>query len=155
MDTDRLNTWLTLGANIGVLAGIIFLGLEIQQNSELMRIQINQARADAAMVSNEHSFNSDYLPAILVKIKDGKELSAEEWVRYVGYFRAMNRNQDNVLSQYHAGMLGDNIPRSVADYARDVVGSSDRSLEAWRVTKAGYTDSYIAFIEQAISLDDE
>ncbi len=152
MDADKINRWLTLGANIGVLAGIIFLALEIQQNSELMRVQINQARADAAMVSNEHSFNSDYLPAILVKIKEGKELTAEEWIRYVDYFRAMNRAQDNVLSQYYAGMLGDNTPRSVADFARAFVGSSDQSLEAWRITKPGYTDSYIAFIEQAIGL---
>ena len=33
MVRDRLNHWLTLGANIGVLAGIIFLALEIQQNT--------------------------------------------------------------------------------------------------------------------------
>ena len=150
MDADKLNRWLTLGANLGVLAGILFLALEIQQNSELMRVQINQARADAAMVSNEHSFNSDYIPAILVKIKEQKELNAEEWIRYVDYFRAMNRAQDNVLSQYDAGMLGENTPRSVADFARFFVGSSMNSRDAWELSKAGYTDRYIAFVEQSI-----
>ena len=133
-----------------MLAGIIFLALEIQQNSELMRVQINQGRADAAMVSNEHSFNSDYIPAILVKIKEKKQLSAEEWIRYVDYFRAMNRAQDNVLSQFYAGMLGENTPRSIADYARFFVGSSEQSREAWELTKAGYTDRYIVFVEEAI-----
>lgn len=33
MDSDRLSRWLTLGANIGVLAGIIFLGFEFRQNT--------------------------------------------------------------------------------------------------------------------------
>ncbi len=31
MDSDRLNRWLTLGANLGVLVGIIFLAVEIRQ----------------------------------------------------------------------------------------------------------------------------
>ena len=151
MNAEKLNQWLSLAANLGVLAGIIFLALEIQQNSELMRVQINQSRADAAMVSNEHSFNSDYIPPILVKIKQQELLSEEEKIRYVDYFRAMNRAQDNVLSQYDAGMLGDNTPRSVADYARYFVGSSELSREAWEFTKAGYSDRYIDFVEEAIA----
>jgi len=145
----------TILANLGVIAGIVFLGIEIRQNSALMRVQINQARADAAMVSNEQSFNSDYIPPILEKIRLGEELDPVEWDRYLDYFRAMNRNQDNVLSQWEAGMLGDNTPRSVIDYACFFVGSTPTSLEAWERTKTGYTDSYIAFVEDALTNCDQ
>lgn len=41
---DRLNRWLTLGANFGVLAGIVFLAVEIRQNSELARMQMSDDR---------------------------------------------------------------------------------------------------------------
>ncbi len=41
MDRDRLNWWLTLLANLGVLGGIVFLGFEIRQNT-------SQLRADAS-----------------------------------------------------------------------------------------------------------
>ncbi len=34
MDSEKLNRWLTLGANFGVLVGIIFLAIEIRQNTE-------------------------------------------------------------------------------------------------------------------------
>ena len=37
---DRLNRWLTLVANVGVVAGIVFLGLEIQQTSDVIKAQI-------------------------------------------------------------------------------------------------------------------
>ena len=33
---DSVNKWLTLAANFGVIAGIIFLVLELQQNNELL-----------------------------------------------------------------------------------------------------------------------
>ena len=145
------NQAISLIANLGVIAGIVFLAVEIRQNSSLMRIQINQARADAAMVSAEQSFNSDYIPPILEKLRVGEELDPVEWARYVSYFRAMNRNQDNVLGQWEAGMLDDNTPRSVANYACDIVGSTEESMEAWEITKNGYTNAYISFIENALN----
>ena len=151
MNTDKLNKWLSLGANIGVLFGLILVAFELQQNSELMRVQINQARADSAMISNEHSFNSDYIPQIIVKIDNGEELNDEEWVRYLDYFRSMNRNQDNVLSQYFAGMLGDNTPRSIEGYAREFVDRSDVSRRAWAATSHSYTDAYVEFIERVLA----
>jgi hypothetical protein len=44
MDSDRLNRWLTLGANLGVLVGIVFLAIEIRQNSDLARLQFSDER---------------------------------------------------------------------------------------------------------------
>ncbi len=150
MDSNQVKKWLILIANIGVLFGLALVAFELQQNSELMRIQINQARADAAMLSNEQLFNSPYLPSIILKTQQGGELSGEERIRYINWFRAINRNQDNVLSQYFAGMLGEHTPRSVEDFARDVVTSSSYSREAWRITKPGFSDEYIAFIEKVL-----
>ena len=38
MDLDRLNRWLTLLANFGVVAGIVFLAVEIRQNQDLLEL---------------------------------------------------------------------------------------------------------------------
>lgn len=37
MNVDRLNPWITLLANVGVILGIIFLALQIQQGNEMLR----------------------------------------------------------------------------------------------------------------------
>ena len=50
MDSDRLNRWLTLGANVGVLVGIIFLAIQIRQNSDLARLHF---AADLSKSSQE------------------------------------------------------------------------------------------------------
>ncbi len=39
MDTDRVNRWLTLGANVGVIAGLILLAAEIKQSTEVSEMQ--------------------------------------------------------------------------------------------------------------------
>ena len=37
MKLSELNEWLTLVANVGVIAGIVFLAIEIQQNTDVIR----------------------------------------------------------------------------------------------------------------------
>jgi len=50
MDMERLNRWITLGANVGILVGLILVGYEIRQNSDLVRAQIV-----AVAFSDEHA----------------------------------------------------------------------------------------------------
>ncbi len=47
MNSDNVNKWLTLSANIGVVFGLILLLVELDQNSDLLRSQIHQSRSDA------------------------------------------------------------------------------------------------------------
>ena len=127
--------WLSFAASVGVIVGLIVLAVELNQNSNLMRIQISQSRADAAIASNEAFFNSDYLPQIHVKINADEELSAEETLRYRDSFRASNRNQDNVLQQYNEGMLSGNSPRSVRSFIASQVAPTRHGREAWEAQK--------------------
>ena len=46
MNTERLQGWLTLGANVGVLIGLGLLIFEIRQNSDLMSAEIHSIRAE-------------------------------------------------------------------------------------------------------------
>ncbi len=46
MRSEKLNWWLTLVANLGVIGGLIFLGYETRQNR-------SQMRAEAAYSINE------------------------------------------------------------------------------------------------------
>ncbi len=43
MKIDNLNKWLTLLGNLGVILGIIFLAMEIQQNTNMMQAQTRDA----------------------------------------------------------------------------------------------------------------
>ena len=40
MDTDKVNRWLTLSANIGVIAGLILVAVQINQYTQITKAQI-------------------------------------------------------------------------------------------------------------------
>ncbi len=151
VNADKVNKWLTLSANIGVVIGLVLLIVEIGQNTEMMRAQINQSRTDTALSQSHAIFNSDYIPALLAKRDSGEPFSAEEMIRYAVYFRANSRNQDNNLWQYNHGYLGENTPRSIRGFARGSIGGSEIGIATWERQKDSYTDEYVAFIEEAIA----
>jgi len=97
------------------------------------------------------TYNSEFMPPILVKVESGEQLSAEEMFRYEPYFRAFNRNMDNQLWQYDHGFLGNNITRSIRGAVREVIGGSQLGIDEWERQKASYTDEYIAFVDEAIA----
>ena len=51
MELDKLNRWLALAANIGVIAGIIFLAFEIRVNTRSTQAASIQA---ASALDQEH-----------------------------------------------------------------------------------------------------
>jgi len=46
MESDRLGRWLTLGANLGVVLGLIILIVEVRQNAALTRAQMESGKND-------------------------------------------------------------------------------------------------------------
>ena len=51
MDLDKVNKWLTLVANIAILGGLMFLILELRQNTNAVR---SAAVQEATNIAREH-----------------------------------------------------------------------------------------------------
>ena len=112
LDSDKLNRWLTLGANLGVLFGIILILIELDQNADLMRAQMTQSRADQLVNRYDSLAHSEFWPAIRAKrdsfttVKEWIEsLSPEEYYR--AYFVYLREYKDirNQFFQYKEGYL--------------------------------------------------
>ena len=151
MNAQKVNAWLSLAANVGVVIGLVLLIIEIRQNTEMMRAQINQSRTDTALFQQYSMSDTDYMAPIIAKTKRGEELSDEELIRYDARMRAFNRNQDNNLWQYNQGYLGENIPASIKGAVRAVIGSTEIGISTWDRQKYSYTDEYVTFVDEAIA----
>jgi hypothetical protein len=70
MNLDSLNKWLTLSANAGVIAGIVFLAIEISQNTIAIRAEIYQTRSYEVADANRFRAESEYIIPIWAKVRD-------------------------------------------------------------------------------------
>jgi len=56
-------------ANIGVLAGLVVLVVEIRQNNELVMAQIEQSRSEQYVAWHEQTVTSDYIAPLQARIR--------------------------------------------------------------------------------------
>ena len=68
VDTDNINRWLTLTANIGILIGLVLIIVEIRQTSQLMRAQINMERTASSIESLVNVANGGAIATIQSKL---------------------------------------------------------------------------------------
>jgi hypothetical protein len=105
VDSDKLNRWLTLVANVGVLIGIVLILLELNQNADMMRAQMAQSRAETRIELFRTMMDSEYWPAILTKQRNAS--SRQEWIDSLTpeeSERVRSRTimqVNNVRTQYH------------------------------------------------------
>jgi hypothetical protein len=151
MDTDRVSHWLTIGANLAVLASIIFLAVEIRQNTEMTRAQITLGRSQNTLDLASMQFNSDYIPAILVKVRDSEELTREELYRYRTHLRALLRIYDNDLQQYNMGLLGDHIPRNIPRIIDRWIVQNPLGRDFWESSKVSFSSEFVEFVDAVIA----
>lgn len=114
MNTDSVNRWLTLGANLGVLIGIFLLLAELNQNSRLMQAQIFNDRANQGIALFMSVAGSEELSNIHLALEDSdfprdrsvlNEFTPEEKNRYLWFMRANRFRIENLLYQQTLGMM--------------------------------------------------
>ena len=105
LDSDRLNKWLTFGANVGVLIGIILLIVELGQNREMMRAQTRSGIAAVAIGHFDTIATNHDLADIMRRARFGEDLDETETTRYLFVSLATIRHFENVHYQYRLGLF--------------------------------------------------
>ena len=117
MQTNKLDRWLTIGTNISVLIGIILLIVEIDQNNELVRIQIEQARSDTYVAWQREVASGDHVAPLFAKLElqdgglfsklDFTQLDSIEMERIRAVAAARFYDYETLYAQYVRGFVSE------------------------------------------------
>jgi hypothetical protein len=119
VDSDRLNRWLTLGANIGVLVGLIFLVVEIRHTNDLARASAYRSRGTEIQEANQAVALDPELSQILLKFSQQgiDDLTDHERIRFFYWEFAVQLRMQNQFNDYQLGFLDEDIYQTVLDAA--------------------------------------
>ncbi len=124
MNLNKINPWLTLLANFGVIAGIVFLAVEIGQNSEMMRAQTRTQLAEELTELFSANMNDQHYAEILLKGNNGQELTDVEQYQYFRHRTAWTSYWNNVIYQYQIGLYDEQ------EFVRQITAIRI-SIDAW------------------------
>ena len=86
MKAKKINTWVGLIANAGVVGGLVFVGYEVQQNTTQMRAEAAYSINEALSIHNSAIYNDAVFADIAVRgDKDFSSLNPVEQRQYFAF----------------------------------------------------------------------
>ena len=118
LKNERLHRWLTLGANFGVLIGIVLVAAELNQNLTSVQAQTRHEISTGIVEFMQILAQDGELANIRRRGDAGEQLNEDEAYRYGAFTRGIFRYWENVHYQVRHGL-----------YEAD---EFERQKEAWR-----------------------
>lgn len=152
MKKIELGQAITILANIGVLAGIVFLAIELQQNNQLLRAEVVNTSLQVRMNITELEMTNPALVEVFVKNDSGEPLTPEEtrvmnasWTRMI-----LAWQRDYLL--FEEGILGrewleNNLP--TMRRGAEVVGSHTLR-DVWARQAATVSPEFREFMDNCV-----
>jgi hypothetical protein len=135
---DRLNRWLTLGANFGVILGLLILIVEVRQNADLTRAQMETGRNDL-LAQIELSLASPEISAAWVKSIRSPETLTDVEVRMVeSHLVAVMLQLDHMFNMEKIGLVSREEARRHAQNVVPYYFGSRHGKNWWRWQEGGW-----------------
>ena len=87
MESNKFGYWLQIGANVGILAGLVLVSLQISQNTNLTRLGFYSAEEDSFIAMGATLSGETLAIAWAKAIEEPESLTTAEMVQLEGYLQ--------------------------------------------------------------------
>ena len=133
-------------ANLGVIAGIVFLAIEIRQNNELLRSEARESQVESRAGSLERWAADGELMQLRLRASDGEQLTtAEEW-RVAFDFSSIMTRLEHDYELYQRGRI-EYVP--VQGWA-SIFDRWPYMRSLWLGRRGNYSPEFVDFMEESV-----
>jgi hypothetical protein len=153
MDPDRLNRWITLAANLGVLVGVFLLIVELRQNTESIELQAAQSYV---ALSHELDFRIVDDPSLIALfLTPPDERTPEETRRLDRWYFGSLRTWENGFFLHSKGVLDEDLWSGQEEFMADLLRDSDELRDYYRANRSYFSKSFVAFLDELLEEESE
>ena len=128
---EKLNQWLTLAANFGVIAGLIFLGLEIQQNTISTRMAARENATQGHIDYLGYLLDDTVLARANEKLSNNQPVDGLEDNQMRIFLQMRWRHYERVYYQYRNDLISD---QEWAGFEAGIMRSFRDENDLWRMS---------------------
>jgi hypothetical protein len=152
VNLERTNHWLALAANVGVLAGIIFLAYELQQNTVATQLEATSNFQESFTEIEMLIAGNPEFAELLLKGVAGENISAVEEFRLAAFYTNVLRQWQFIHFQFLTDAIDEEIWHGERSYLASVIAQDIGLFKHWRSSKGNYSRQFNEMIE---SISDE
>ena len=151
MDSDRLTRWLTVGANVGVLIGIILLIVELNQNRDMMRAQTRHELAMGIVDLLQIPASNEQLADLMYRVNSGEEVTPRELYQFQMRTNALLRYWENVHYQYRVGLYDETEFGKQREAWKASFAKSSPSVQYWCQVRSLYSPEFASEMDNLLA----
>jgi hypothetical protein len=145
---EKANSWIAIAANVGVIASIIFLAIEIQQNTRLSSAaalqEIQRDMRDSLLEGDER------MADILHKVYACEPVTPVELNQRRLYWERLIRTYENQWYQAQQGLLDVSLLKGYQTYWKITVGWGDEDW--WPPAEGEYHPGFVEALSDYLIL---
>lgn len=156
MTSDRLNWFLTVAANVGVVVGLGFLGIELRQNTLSTQASVH---IDLLSYGREHSellLSDDALAAMVLRAEknpeDLDELEKEKFILFTSWRMGV---WETAFLNKREGVIADRYWDVWDPWYSEIVRRGPGYEFWWEHSRHGYDLDFQAHVDQVLSAASE
>lgn len=144
MDTERVNRWLGLVANIGVIIGLVLLAYEVNQSTNVAIGAASQGLTEQSLDFFSLKIDSDTVAKATYKQSLGETLDEYEEFQ-LGQHQYFNfRVFENAFLQYRRGLYDDSEWEKYQRIIAKIFGANPIARDMWDRTEGEWTAEFSA-----------
>ena len=149
MNMEKLNHWLMLAANVGVIAGIVFLAIEIRQNTDMMRAQTRSSVTGSIMTLIEME-RHPHLVSAYKKRASGQPLDFEDEYFLENMANATFRHWENSFYQHEVDLFGEDEYLAEVQVGKEMM-VEEHMVEHWNKRHLMYSKSFRNYVNGVLT----
>ena len=147
MDFNKANQWLSLVANFAVIAGIVFLAVELRQNTQQLQLQSYQSWVATNLEINTAIANPELAAIVARGHPDSRNLTKDTYIAYAMFHLSMLQMAQSTHYLYLQGSLDEELWRSEMDRAALII-SAPGVRQWWDAGgRTQLAPSFVTFLE--------
>ncbi len=135
-------------ANLGVIAGIVFLAVELRQNNDLLAAQSRAERLTVRTDWINALYRDDQLADLIVRAQRNEELTEAEEFRIENLGERLFTAFEYVYGEVQRGMIDENA--ALAESWRRELQDLPRTLETWEQAKSALNSDFVQWMEENV-----
>ena len=140
-----LGQLISIFANIGVIAGIVFLGMELAQNNRLMEAEARRARTYSIEASWGMLAENEEIARLIVKDRGGEGLDDVEYVRLMAYWIRMLTD----LQLAYLELPEEELQPTLSRYRRNFA-IFPALATVWEEQRYGFRNDFVEWMEENV-----
>ncbi len=153
--SDRVNSWLSLIASVGILAGLVLVAIELNQSTDQLRLQLVFQTTQKLFENNRDLLGDNLTPTFAKAITDPENLTYEEFLIADSYVLNQLNEWEDRFFIYEAGLISDrDWKRHIDENIYWTLGNRFAQTR-WHAVKSSFEPDFAHYIDQALADIDE